>query len=169
MKRNQQGFTLIEMLIVLLIIGVLLGMTLLTPITGSIHKVIEDQASRLQMLFQGIRDKALVENTQFGFSIDNSGKYTWWMLPFGNKKWVEFTKTPFNTFSMPKGYEVRLDTGALSHQEIDHNDKQVMPSIAFYTDGGSTPFNLSIIPVSDKKETLRLQTDGVSDVHIFQE
>ncbi|MDP0588567.1 MAG: type II secretion system minor pseudopilin GspH [Candidatus Endonucleobacter bathymodioli] len=169
MRRKCHGFTLVEMLVVVLIIGVLLGITLMTPMTGNAHRVAKEQATRLQLLFSQVRDKALLENAEFGFSVDDDGTYRWWVLPLEGKNWVMIEEKPFQPFQMPESYNIELETGeqeSFDSNEIDEKDR---PSVVFFSDRESTPFKLSIIPASDQKLSVILRSDGLSDVEISRE
>lgn len=168
MRQNQQGFTLVELLIVLLIVGVLLGITLLTPMISSVDKCVKQEAARLQTLFKGMRDKAFLTDTDYGFSIDSSGCYKWWELLNKSKEWVVLKDKPYQPFCMGEGYEIQLKTDELNGENTDDNELKI-PCGVFFSGRESTPFSLSIIPKNNKEKALRLQTDGVSDVEIFHE
>ena len=113
MRQRRRGFTLIEMLVVLLIIGVLLGITLLSPITGSLHKVVQEQAARLEVLFAQIRDKSLLENVEYGFSVGKDGTYQWWLLPLESKEWIQLTDSPFQPYKIPDNLDMMMSYKAL--------------------------------------------------------
>ncbi|WP_263078633.1 type II secretion system minor pseudopilin GspH [Endozoicomonas sp. Mp262] len=161
------GFTLVELLIVLLIIGVLLGITLLTSISGT-HKKVKEQATRLQTLFSQARDKALLENVEYGFSIDSSGGYQWWVLPVESKEWEQLVDKPFQPYQMPEGFTVQLETDESENAVRAVSQAEDKPTLVFYSDRESTPFGLSIIPAGDQKQSIVLQTDGLSEVEQFR-
>lgn len=160
----QKGFTLVELLVVLLIIGVLLGITLLSPIAGSTQKTTQQQAGRLQVLFEQVRDKALLENAEYGFSIDEDGFYRWWVMPLESKEWLVISESPFHPYKAPESIELSLNAaeGALPAQDINDSG----PSIVFYSDMQVTPFSLSVIPIENNKQTVVLHTDGLSDIEV---
>ncbi len=160
-----KGFTLIEMLVVILIIGVLLGITLLSPITGSIHKTVQGQAGRLEILFAQVRDKALLENNEYGFSVQSDGAYQWWQMSQENNGWVILNESPFHTYQTPKSLNIWLE----SEEQITESglDNELEgPAIVFYSDRQATPFKLHIVPAEDRKQAVVLITDGLSDVEI---
>ena len=160
----QQGFTLVELLVVLLIIGILLGITLLSPITGSVQKTTQQQAGRLQVLFEQVRDKALLENAEYGFSIEEDGYYRWWVLPLEGREWLPINETPFQPYRPPASIQMILNTADVALPALDITDEG--PSIVFYSDRQVTPFALSVSPVENKKQTVVLQTDGLSDIQV---
>ena len=160
----QQGFTLVELLVVLLIIGILLGITLLSPVTGSVQKTTQQQAGRLQVLFEQVRDKALLENAEYGFSIDENGFYRWWVLPLEGREWLPINEKPFQPYHPPASIKLVLNTADVALPALDVNEEG--PSVVFYSDRQVTPFALSVSPMENKKQTVVLQTDGLSDIEI---
>ncbi|MRI34628.1 type II secretion system protein GspH [Endozoicomonas sp. OPT23] len=167
-RKGSQGFTLVELLVVILIIGILLGITLLSPITGNVQKMVQEQASRLQVLFAQARDKALLDNAEYGFSVEE-GRYRWWVLPLESKEWRTITEKPFQPFRIPSALEVILST---KEGDIPYLDKEQEsrdgPTVVFFSDGQITPFSLDIVPVENKKQKVLLQTDGLSNVELFR-
>lgn len=169
--RKNSGFTLVEILVVLLIIGVILGITLLTSVTGSIYKTVKEESARLQVLFSQIRDKALIENTEYGFAIDGAGVYQWWVLPSGQKQWQPLRDKPFQPYRMPKGLSIQLTTAEDEPPAPEgwHDEAPARPTVVFYSDWECTPFDLSIIPDEDQKQAVTLSTDGLAAVEIYRE
>ncbi|MGB1271663.1 MAG: prepilin-type N-terminal cleavage/methylation domain-containing protein, partial [Endozoicomonas sp.] len=130
MRGRQSGFTLVEMLVVILIIGILLGITLLSPVTGSLHKIVQGQAARLEVLFAQVRDKALLENVEYGFSINQSGVYSWWVLSISDGEWVKLEESPFQPRQFPDSLDVQLESGEGS-RILEPTDEG--PSIVFFS------------------------------------
>lgn len=165
MSRQKQGFTLIEMLVVILIIGILLGITLLSPVTGSVHKRLQQQATRLEVLFAQIRDKALLENVEYGFSVDAEGTYQWWLLPQESKAWVQLEESPFQPYKVSGGLNIWLESDE-QMTDFTSDDESPGPSVVFYSDRQATPFRLHIVAVEDRKQSVVLLSDGLSDVEV---
>jgi len=82
-KRHQSsaqydGFTLIEILVVLLIIGVLLTSIVVKAFPDQ-QQVLREEAERLGMLLEQARDQAFISGRSIAWSAQNEG-YTFWRL-----------------------------------------------------------------------------------------
>lgn len=64
--RKQRGFTLLELLVVLVIAGILLGVVTLTALPGQ-QQALESDAQRIALLMQLARDEAIVRNRPVAF------------------------------------------------------------------------------------------------------
>ena len=64
-----RGFTLLELLVVLVIAGLLLGLVAFNAMPGP-RKALESEAQRLALLFQLARDEAIVRNRPIAFEAD---------------------------------------------------------------------------------------------------
>ena len=67
--RQHQGFTLLELLVVLVIASILLGVVALNAMPGN-SQLLQDDAQRIALLLQAARDEAIVRNRAIAFEID---------------------------------------------------------------------------------------------------
>lgn len=67
---QQRGFTLLELLVVLVITGILLGAVALNAMPGN-GQILQDDAQRIALLLQAARDEAIVRNRAIAFDIDD--------------------------------------------------------------------------------------------------
>ena len=67
--RQHHGFTLLELLVVLVIASILLGAVALNALPGD-GQLLLDDAQRIALLLQAARDEAIVRNCAIAFDID---------------------------------------------------------------------------------------------------
>jgi general secretion pathway protein H len=67
-----QGFTLLELLIVLVIAGITLGMVTLNALPGT-RQSLQDEAQRIALLLQVARDEAILRNVPIAFEAETNG------------------------------------------------------------------------------------------------
>ena len=70
LRITQRAFTLLELLVVLVIVGITLGAVVLS-INPSRHQMLFNEAQRVALLMQLARDEAIVRNQAIAFESDN--------------------------------------------------------------------------------------------------
>lgn len=69
-RDNRLGFTLLELLVVLVIVGVMLGSIALNATPGP-RQALQSEAQRVAQLMQVARDEAIVRNKEIAFESDD--------------------------------------------------------------------------------------------------
>ncbi len=69
--RRTRGFTLLELLVVLVIAGIMLGMVSLSAMPSR-RQALQNDAQRIALLLQTARDEAIVRNRPIAFEADSN-------------------------------------------------------------------------------------------------
>ena len=70
--RNKAGFTLLELLVVLVIVGITVGLVSFNMVPNE-RQVLQSEAQRIALLLQLARDEAIVRNRLIAFEIEPDG------------------------------------------------------------------------------------------------
>ncbi len=133
-KRSNQGFTLIEILIVLVIIGITIGFALIAFGDFGESRRILFSAEQLVNTLQLAQQKAILETSTLGLRIDNTGYQVLQLT--NNAQWKPISdKGVFKLTYFPKDTRIILKTSTSTSIGA--------PAIIITAAGDMTPFTLT--------------------------
>ena len=155
MKRNQ-GFTLLEVLLVIMIIGLLAKIVVPSVAWGGAEERIEKAAKRFKVVFDLASEFAMINNAELGVILkDNNYRF----VTFDGTRWVNFQPEKyFEPSDHEEGFELELELEGLPwaennllgevtfnvEEEDDDDGKEMLsPQIFVLSSGDITPFRLT--------------------------
>ncbi|MER2492401.1 type II secretion system minor pseudopilin GspH [Catenovulum sediminis] len=157
-KRKQTGFTLLEVMLVMVLMAVILSSVSLSFDIRSDYDKTKDEAKRFQAAFQLAADFGLLNNLQLGLLVE---KTSYQFLVFNGEQWqaIEEDKV-FSTYELPEYFELTLTQGEMAwlddyqeeeglfnqadEEDEDDKKKKLIPQVYLFSSGEITPFSLQI-------------------------
>lgn len=154
--RFNKGFTLIEMLVVLVIIGIVVAM-IGVNLAPAPHKMLETEAQRLALLLQQARDDAMTSGSRIAFSAEKQ-EYRFWQPQAIAKEKTGVNTNPWQPHSDQELYKPRLLAGSIVFEEMRINQQTVdshVQKIIFTPSGMILPFRITL-----SEGSLRIAVSG---------
>jgi general secretion pathway protein H len=152
---HERGFTLLELLVVLLIIGIIVSFAGLS-IGQRSSRVVHDEAERLNGLFQMASDEAVMDGRELAVEFAEDG-YQFLELNQDNK-WVPIEKDNlFRKRELPP--DIKLDL-VVEGAEASFKDKKTLPKVFVLSSGELTAFTLTLSVEGEQPYVLQGNSDG---------
>lgn len=164
MRAGQGGFTLIELMVVLIIIGLLASLAM-TGLSGNhSNREVKEAASNLRLLMQEASDRAVLDNQEIGLVMDDQG-YSFLVFDENEKTWRSMLKKPFSPRSFPETLTLvkHVDLDIPSMNASDESER--IPDIVFFSSGEHTPFRLEFSLKARSDVSYSIVSDGFSQLH----
>lgn len=156
-SNRSQGFTLIEILVVLFIVTILAGLVVARlPAFGS-DADFEFEADRLQLLLRMARNEAVLETIEYGFRQTDAG-YEFLQFDDAGQQWVK-AAAPFHARRIDDDIRLTVRSGGGSYDVLGND----LPPVLLLSSGETTPFRL-ILESASSGERRVLGTDGYSEI-----
>jgi len=134
MKVKNQGFTLIEIMVVVIIVSILVGAVSLT-FPRSTDDLLKEDAERFSEILYLAQDEAILQSRDLAIAIDKSG-YSF--LSRNDKSWTAFSEEPFAPRKLSAKAESELELEGTPIKLV--TKAKTKPQIVIYSSGEITPF-----------------------------
>jgi general secretion pathway protein H len=149
--RPEAGFSLLELLVVIVILGIMVGMTVLSMGTLRPDPPAETEARRLTALLQLLAEEALIEGRDYGVEFFDDGyRFLSWDPDSGI--WSPVTsEAALRRRTLAAGVRVSLAVEGREtpiHAEDHRGNRrqdEVVPHVAVFSSGEFTPFELFLV------------------------
>ncbi len=136
---RQAGFTLIEILVVVFIIGVILGFATLNLSGRALDDKAQEEARRLVALLELARDDAGFTGFELGWRQTEEG---YQFLALSDQGWTAYGEgTPLRERTLPEPLRLVVKVDDLP---INTDDSQALPQLMLLSSGEMTPFSIEL-------------------------
>jgi general secretion pathway protein H len=164
--KKTQGFTLIEVLLVVLLIGIVSGIVLLAATPNDSSRLIASEADRLAEAISLAADEAVSENQQLGLMIDERG-YRFLDFDEQSKQWLASSNPVFAPYELPPNLSLHVLKDDSSKTLMDNpQDKKnsdpdkLSPQVVLLSSGETSAVILELSAQDGDPQTLTLDELG---------
>lgn len=185
--RRPAGFTLLEVMLVLLLMGLATGYVMLNAFGASQGEKLEEQARRFQVVFDMAADFAVLNQQQLGLRLEEKDNEYSFMILDDEDRWQRLEGLPgLEAHTLPEPFALQLTLDDLPWQEDDSlfdsgvfdeelsvsdegvdigNEEEKLippPQIMIMSSGDITPFSMAFIyePNFGGDEPVYFQVNG---------
>jgi general secretion pathway protein H len=171
MKKNK-GFTLLELMLVILVIGVMAKIVVPSITWGSDEDRLSDTTNRFKAVFDLAAEYAMINNYELGLIIkDDDYRF----VAFDGTRWANFAQEKyFEPSKHEEGIELKLELEGLEwaennllnevtfqQEDAEDEDKEMLtPQIYILSSGDITPFRLTFTYEREFEDPIHFQAIG---------
>jgi general secretion pathway protein H len=167
--RSPTGFTLVEIMIVVFIIGLFTAVSIITFGGDSRDTELDKEAERLEALFAYAREHAELQTRDYGFLIDRREYQFVVFDPMSNQWRVPQEDEALRARPLPEGLipSLVLEGRTVVLDSRKPKIASLKPQIMFFANGDLTSFELSLEREGNPDDRARLYSDEQSNLRLL--
>jgi len=162
-RAGHNGFTLIEILVVLIIVGLLAALAVVNMAGGSQQRELQEQARELFLLMQIASEQAVLNNREFGLLLEEGG-YRFVAFQDDSGDWGASSERIFRPRSFPDWLILTEYLENDAPRLASAGEDTLRPDVVFYSSGETTPFELELTLEGDTDSLHVIHSDGLSSL-----
>jgi len=161
-KNACSGFTLLEVLVVIFIVGIMLGALMLSIENRPEGELAKREAQRIKALIELAREEAILNTAMLGIRFEHTG---YRFLVLAKKKWIPMDDRILRKRELDETLNLEFEQiEDTDPEQIDlpkKDNSEELPQVAIYPTGELTPFRLTIETVgSSAAVSIEARTSG---------
>ncbi|MDI9245296.1 type II secretion system minor pseudopilin GspH [Marinobacter sp. CHS3-4] len=165
--QRSAGFTLIEILVVLVVVGMLVALATFTLGGNSLRRDLDNEAQKLFLLMQTVSEQAIINNTELGLVLEEDA-YRFVAYDEQRGSWKPSGERLYRQRKMPEWLVVTEYIENDAPRLASSEDDEIRPDIVLFSSGEATPFELELTldsPSAVNDDYVhRIVSDGVSPI-----
>jgi general secretion pathway protein H len=146
-SRCQHGFTLLEVMVVMVLMGIILSFTMLSVGDGGLSRRQSQEAQRLLALLKLAQEEAILRQTHIGLALSH---HSYRFMSQHRGTWSEFNDTIFAPRVLPAELRFSIKVEGLA---VTLSERADSPQVILFSSGETSPFECFIYPPTHNEAT----------------
>lgn len=161
---SQQGFTLIELMVVLVVVGLLISLVGMNIGGGGERRELTEVTRTLYLRMQAAADEAVLTSSEIGIRFEEDNRYRFLTFDRDNAEWAPEPPGGLPGGRLPEWAEIEIQSEGDSGggTGLGDDEAELIPDIVFFSSGEMTPFELSIWWRKQEEAVHLIHSDGVN-------
>ena len=163
--KPKQGFTLVEILVVLIIVSVMSGIVVTSLPSSFRNGEFDDESQRLKTVIELVREESQTRASEYGIDTEKDS-YAFFVYNEIELEWEQLKSKPYAEHKLERGILLRtsIEDSELLLSGGDEEESSIpdAPRILLLSSGEMTPFEMTIYVGRDQTRTL--VSDGYGEL-----
>jgi general secretion pathway protein H len=164
-RANNKGFTLLEVLVVVVLIGIMLTVAIPRLYRHNPESMLDEEAKRLARKIELAGQEATMKSLQLGLLIKADA---YQFLRFENNKWVDYDQDVLQKYKLKNEVSMDLALEGLPIK-IGSEQKKDAPQILILSSGEYSPFEIIFRNRGKTDSFVTVSVNPVGDINIQQQ